>query len=202
MQADDNDRKFQQVPFLCDIISISSGEGFNLCLDKNGAVWGFGANKYDQLGLGPEYSEISKIDTPIINPYLKDITFIECGYDFSLCIEKNGRAYTFGRNSCGECGAGDNATVIVPYCLQSIDELQDVVFVSGSCGHVHTILIDKYNNLYGFGDNEYHQIGNIYHTDEQKVPYKITKKDVGIEENLMICRVICDDTTSIIICEE
>ena len=50
--------------------------------------------------------------------------------------------------------------VIIPFCIQSIKEWTNVVFISGGCAYFHAILIDEENDLYGFGDNVYRQTGS------------------------------------------
>ena len=52
------------------------------------------------------------------------------------------------------------------------------------------------------GSNNDHQTGNTHHQQQQSVPYKTTKKDIGIEENTTIVRVLCDSSTTLIVCEE
>ena len=194
----------QKVPVLKDIVDIKCGSCFNLCLDKIGKVWGFGRNSYSQLGLGEEYETIDTINTVVINPYLEDIMFVACGYDFGLCIDKDGKAFTFGRCTSGECGIGVIATqVSVPFCLQSKEYLKDIIIGSGSCGSEHTVLITADNDsLCGYGSNRHHETGNVSTTAKQLKPHKITKKDIGIEENVKIVRVICSQATTLIICEE
>ena len=91
--------------------------------------------------------------------------------------------------------------VITPFCIQELDGMKDVVFVSGSCGHDHTVLLDKENDVYGYGGNGSNQTGNIGGEKTKILPYKTTKKDIGAKE-LSIVRVICDDSTTIVVCEE
>ena len=79
-----------------------------------------------------------------------------------------------------------------------MEEWTNDVFISGSCAYFHTILIDKENDFYGFGGNVYHQTGNIHDTHRQIVPHKFTKKDIGIEENVNIVRVICESESCFI----
>ena len=161
-------------------------------------------NMYCQLGLGTEYEDIEKVDTGTISTYLNDIKVIECGYDFGLCINGAGKAIMFGRNGCGECGHDRSVEKIsIPSCMQALKGLEDIVFVSGSCGYSHTILLTKDNDLYGFGANNYHQTGNIIQQKYryQCAPYKITKKMIGIGNNSIIVGLICRNHTTIVVCE-
>ena len=196
----------QAVPRLVDIMQISSGHRFNLCLDKNGAVWGFGRNASGQLGLGPDFREW-QVCNPRINPYFtgdKDenrIAFIKCGFDFSMCMNERGKVFMCGSNSNGECGSGEKSSAFggikTPYCIQSTVGLEKIFFVSGDCGESHTVLLSKDNDLYGFGGNSYNQSGNSLCK-----PVKIERKDIGIEEMEVIVRVICGRYSTVLVIEE
>ena len=133
----------QIVPLLFDIMSIASGDDYNLCLDKNNALWVFGRNTRHQLGLGPDYDTKKLIDKAMINPYVNkhNLVFIQCGCDISLCISQDGKAYMFGCNEYGECGNGQiSTTVNIPYCIQSMKLLENVVFMSGLWGKSYSFV--------------------------------------------------------------
>ena len=53
----------------------------------------------------------------------------------------------------------------------------------------------------GFGNNSYHQTGNVKHAQDQTVPYLNSREHIGIDENTPIVKVVCDDETSLVICE-
>ena len=166
------------------------------------------ANTDGQLGLGEDSAEHIVPDA-IINPHFDgtDIVFIDCGNDFSLCIDKDGNAFMFGSNSCGQCAAGqDIENIKQPLCVQLKDDCTDVVFDSGGCGNAHTVLISWYpdNCLYGFGSNSDGQTGNIKDDGEDSYHYKpyLTKKsDIGMDEHVHIVRVICDESVTFVIAE-
>ena len=199
----------QIVPFLYDITKICCGINYNLCIDKNGALWCFGSNGYNQLGLGNEYEDENIVDTAIMNPYFKGgtdedkIAFADCGDEHSLCINNKGMAFMFGRGCL--CAQANDGSVMTPFCIQSIKGYEDVVFESGSCGYDHTVLISikPINALYGFGENGYHQTGNLQSEVTQYDPYLTTKEDIGLDnpDPTNIVGVLCDYNTTIVICE-
>ena len=157
-----------------------------------------------ELGLGPEKAG-EFIDAAKRSLHLEGIEFIECGIDFSLCIDGNGQAFMFGYNGTGECGAGPGFdSVDIPFCIQCCNEidLKDVVFVLGSCGHDHTVLLTEQQDLYGFGGNASHQTGNYKHTNAQWIPCLVRKDDIGIDLDCEIVDVICDNANTIVICQE
>ena len=206
--ASDNNVKPQIVPFLYDIIKISSGQDHNICIDKNNAIWSFGDNDYNQLGL--DYGSMAEdySDVAVMSEYFKGdsdetkIKFINCGYHFTLCINKKGRAYLFGESNSGQCGAFKNK-VVTPYCVQSNKGCENIIFESGSCGREHVVLISSFpqNAIYGFGANDNSQTGNTKNCDKQLEPYCSLKRDIGMNENDKIMKVICDLYATIVICE-
>ena len=66
------------VPFLYDIVSVSSGEDHNLCIDHKKALWVFGDNGRDQLGLGTDHKADDFIHSAMINPYFKGMLHVAC----------------------------------------------------------------------------------------------------------------------------
>ena len=211
--------KPQIIPTLKDIICIASGLWFNLCMDKNNAVWVFGRNSDQQLGLGKDYRDTQYIDKPMINPYLcgdyedNKIVFIDCGSAYSMCINKKGKVFMFGDNRKGQCGNNKGAASVgQPFCIQdNYDKFENVLFKSGCCGYGHTMLISYYpdNTIYGFGNNHCNQTGNCNtknkeDTEFQLVPFKNCRKDVGLDKEANIVKVVCFGGTTaitVVFCE-
>jgi len=63
------------------IIQVSVGDDYSLCLDDKGKVWSFGKNSCKRLGLNGNDKNI-----PILNPSLNNIVQISAGYGHALCI--------------------------------------------------------------------------------------------------------------------
>lgn len=78
------------------IIAVSCGNSHALILTNKGNVYSTGNNQFGQLGLGPKLSRKSnftKIST------LSNITQISCQYDHSICLDKDNKIWSFGRNN-------------------------------------------------------------------------------------------------------
>ena len=188
------------VPGLCGITKIASGSSHNLCIDADGSVWVFGNNMSGQLGfppapsLGDDYDDDDtddddsvNLDKATMNSYFVDMNVVEidCGIDHSLCITKDGKAFTFGGNLSGECGNNTNyGNVHTPFCIQAMEECKDVLFEGGSCGSSHTMLLACYpcNDVYAFGGNNDNETGIINSESYQLRPQLVKKSEIGVEK--------------------
>ena len=77
-----------------------------------------------------------------------------CGQDYSLCLCENGLVYSFGGNSHGQLGLGNNTNYNSP---QKIESLQDIDFVE--CGAKHVFSKNTNNVVYCWGFNGFGQLG-------------------------------------------
>ena len=191
------------------ITSISTGGYHNLCIDNKHALWVFGDNGWEQLGVGADYNAEDCIYSPMINPYMKDIKIAECGMRHSLCINMNGKAFTFGYGYNGQCGNGKQGpynTLSAPYCINDkYNNFENKKFKIGSCGGYHTVLLClEDQTLYGFGKNNYHQCGNFKTQTNQLSPYGFGKREIGIDDDHNcgdIVNVKCTQKGTIIVCD-
>ena len=112
----------QRIPHLKRIVSVSSGCRHNLCVDEAGALWVFGQNTSNQLGLGDAMRDNKWINTPQMNQLLPTLRLqgaAECGYGHSLCLGVDGTAFMFGGNIFGECGnVNGKSKQAVPFKIQ------------------------------------------------------------------------------------
>lgn len=104
---------------LLNIVQVSAGSTHTLALDKNGHVWAWGYNGNGALGDGSNTNrnyavQVRKPDSPPDpNPtYLADIERISAGGDgtsnFSTAVAKDGTIYTWGYNTSGQLGIGND----------------------------------------------------------------------------------------------
>ena len=135
--------------------------GFHTVCFFGDVVHSFGRNEDGQLGLG--HCDNISIPTPISN--LSKIKNISCGNQFTVCVDEEGLLWSFGDNSFGQIGLGENITNSnTPKQIKDIPPATNV-----SCGSTFTLVITKDENLWSFGRNSFGQLclGNI---DEQYVP--------------------------------
>jgi alpha-tubulin suppressor-like RCC1 family protein len=66
---------------------------------------------------------------------------IECGVWFTVGLTKKGEVFSWGQNSCGQLGHGDQEARNIPTKIAALD---GIVITNISCGMLHTVaLTDK-----------------------------------------------------------
>jgi hypothetical protein len=104
------------------IVIISCGYWHSLALTESGRVFGWGWNRYGQLGVDVGYSS-----EPIIIE-LNDLKIqkISCGLFYSLLLSCDGDIYAFGLNYCGEVGNGTQKEQRFPIKLELNNKFIDI----------------------------------------------------------------------------
>ena len=95
------------------IIDISCGHCHTLVLLENGLVYGWGWNKYGQLGLnkGEIVNDPQIIE---INENQEKLKYIYCHWNSSFAITTNGLIFSWGNNRDGILGQGVNEKKCIP----------------------------------------------------------------------------------------
>ncbi|QLZ69150.1 hypothetical protein FOLKNPGA_01932 [Legionella sp. PC1000] len=102
---------------------------------------------------------------------IKDVADICAGCDHFLLRTKNGKVYSFGNNRHGQLGLGnflENAST-----PELIQELADKKIMSIFAGGDHSFCISDHNEIYGFGWNEFGQLGTKTTARSQYTPLPI-----------------------------
>ncbi len=91
-----------KVPNLSNVMAISAGKSSALAITESGSVYGWGYNLDGQLGFYQGGSVLApKLSTTLSGKNIKKITL---GYDFSVCVDVNGKIYSSGNNKLGQLG--------------------------------------------------------------------------------------------------
>lgn len=146
------------------IVDIAAGDCFLLVLTEKGRVYSMGNNKYGGLGLG----DLINRNKLTLIPNLKDIVQITA-QSASLCLDKFGRVYVFGRSGLG---LGDKIDRLLPTL---IPELKDIAEIKN--GHWFALALDKFGNVWSFGDNWNGQLGYPGKEDQLK-PKKVDVNNI------------------------
>jgi len=125
-------------------------------------VFGWGANSYGELGLGPEdpfgdrFCPTPLLDSLEFNEESASITALAAGFDFSLAIV-GGRVYAWGNNTFGQLGNGTNeqANYTYPILADGIDK--EVVAIAA--GGYHSVALDVEGGVWTWGRNDNGQLG-------------------------------------------
>ena len=153
--------------FLSQIVSITGGGAHSIALDSSGHLWGWGFNFHGQLGNGtfdrvPNIGIWSPVEamadpqTPFAN-----VVQVSAGWNHTVALRSDGTVWTFGIDSEGELGNGNNTTnSAFPYqvTVNGNTPLTNVVSVSG--GDFHTAVLKSDGTVWTWGQNLLGQLGN------------------------------------------
>ena len=169
-----DDRTYYRAPIQClslsneDIVDIKCGYGHTLVLTSNQDVLSCGTNQYGQIGrnIGNRISssKFEKIED------LSEIGIIriECGYDYSMCIDINNDIHVFGNNDIGQIGLGNTSCFQKPIKHPSLSNIIDI-----SKGEYHNFVKTSNNEIYAFGWNRNAQLGIETDDEYQNFPIRV-----------------------------
>jgi alpha-tubulin suppressor-like RCC1 family protein len=87
------------------VAGIAVGDGFELALGTDGSVWGWGADSFGQLGIGPQLTTFTRPVQAIAAG--SGIIQLAAGVTHALALRSNGTVLAWGKNSYGELGLGN-----------------------------------------------------------------------------------------------
>jgi alpha-tubulin suppressor-like RCC1 family protein len=168
------------------IVSIAAGGDFSLALAKDGMVWAWGNNARDQLGSG------DRTGVPMTTPIRIDqalglnLKAIAAGTAFALALDAKGVVYSWGDNSHGQLGRGDDPSLSVPDIVYGLPPITAI-----AAGGEYALALDKNGVLWAWGLNDRGQLGDgttLTRTTPQPVPGldKIQIMAAGVEHALAL----------------
>ncbi len=138
-----------QVSGLTDVVAISAGNLNGYALKSDGTVWAWGMNDEGQLGIGT-YGTPRFTTTPVQVSGLADIVLL--GDYGGYAVRRDGTVYTW-LNDTLSYPDGRPVTFPVPY----VDNVKQIVH---SAIWPHTIYLKNDGTVWGWGDNEYGEMGD------------------------------------------
>ena len=84
---------------------------------------------------------------------------------------------------------------------QDYEGFNNLLIEQGSCGDHHTVLLTKTNDVICFGNNEENQCSSETEDEIVIEPHILSKKEIGIESNQNIVKVIASQNSTLIIVE-
>ena len=156
------------------IIQIACGTDFNMCVTEDGLLYSFGEDEYGQLGIGN--TALKKYNFPQKVMFLKDVHFISCGANHTICQTVSNDIYCWGSNDHGQLGLdiGKNQLkkfINIPrQCQNWPDNIVDI-----KCGYDFTIVLTSNQELFSCGSNTSGQLGRdkeyaIFNSKLKKIP--------------------------------
>ncbi len=158
------------------IASVSAGLIHGSFLTEDGDVYSWGFGNFGRLGHGDDEEQLipKKIDA------LDDVTVvkIENGNGASYAIDDLGRLYSWGQNTNGQLGLGDEVNRNVP---SLVTDLADETIVDVSSGTSHTVVLTADGDVYAFGSNVDGQIGSPEGLDQNGDPIREILSPLKVE---------------------
>ncbi|XP_036402620.1 probable E3 ubiquitin-protein ligase HERC4 isoform X1 [Megalops cyprinoides] len=134
---------------------ISAGGAHSFALTLSGAVFGWGRNKFGQLGLNDNTDRYF----PVLLKSLRSqrVVYICCGEDHTAALTKEGGVFTFGAGGYGQLGHNSTNHEINP---RKVFELMGNVVTQIACGRQHTLaFIPSSGKIDSFGLGGNGQLG-------------------------------------------
>ena len=128
--------------------TIATGYQHSLAVKANGTLWGWGSNKYGQLG--KEYEDIEKEPVAIKGPdgqQFKDIKMISVGYHHSVALTKEGEVYTWGYNAQGQLGNGTKTNNNIPTKVELPEKITKI-----ATEQYRTVALGESGKVYVWGE--------------------------------------------------
>lgn len=178
---------------LSSAISSSSHGSYREDFDAFGDVFMWGECIGDgMLGGGTHRigsSSSAKMDTrlpkALESTVVLDVQNIACGSEHAVVVTKQGEIFSWGEESGGRLGHGEDADVSHP---KLIDTLSGMNIEHVACGEYHTCAVTLYGDLYTWGDGT-HNSGLLGNGSE--VSHWIPKKLTGNLEGIHVSYIAC-----------
>ena len=119
--------------------------GQSLAIDKNGRLWGWGDNTFGQLGIN--ITGTAPLTPVSVCGNIKTFCRISAGTNFTLAIDKDGRAWAWGINTNGQLG--DNTIVNKSTPVSVAGALK--TFCQIYAGNNESLAIDKNGKAWSWG---------------------------------------------------
>ena len=130
------------------IKKIACGKNFVILLSDIGLVYSYGSNSKGQLGL-QDYKDRK---SPCLNELLVNdgerIHDISCGYKHVIALGSNGKVFSWGNNSNGQCGIDIDGNFNTP---MYIDVENKIKFIAICCGFRASFFMDEKRLIYFCG---------------------------------------------------
>lgn len=95
----------------------------------------------------------------------KRIMQTSAGRSHSLALDDNGQVYSWGTNTYGQLGNGNNNRISSPTNISTSGVLMGKKIIQVSAGSYHNLALDSEGKIYSWGYNEAGQLGDGSFTD-------------------------------------
>ncbi|XP_065602337.1 probable E3 ubiquitin-protein ligase HERC4 isoform X1 [Cyrtonyx montezumae] len=147
---------------------IAAGGAHSFVLTLSGAIFGWGRNKFGQLGLNDDNDRY--VPTLLKSLRTQKVVHICCGEDHTAALTKEGGVFTFGAGGYGQLGHNSTSHEINP---RKVFELMGSLVTQITCGRQHTTaFVPSSGRIYSFGLGGNGQLGTGT-TSNRKSPFTV-----------------------------
>jgi alpha-tubulin suppressor-like RCC1 family protein len=140
-------------------VSVQSGEDHSMAVATDGTLWGWGRNDYGQLGDGSTNSSI--VPVTVATNLLKKWIQVGMRNFFTVALAEDGTLWAWGLNNSGQLGDGTEESTLFPV---EIGGSLNKKFTAFSAGSGHSLALADDGSLWGWGWNDYGQLGDVSST--------------------------------------
>ena len=149
--------------YLTGITAIAAGYKNNLALKSDGTVWAWGSNYFGQLGDGTttDSSAPVQVKGPAGAGYLTGITAIASDGGHCLALKSDGTVWAWGDNYYDELGDGTTTNRSTPVQVEGPAGAGYLTGITAiAAGGVHSMALKPDGTVWGWGLNDYGQLGD------------------------------------------
>lgn len=169
-------KKYSAVPemvILPDLVvkQVACGACNTAIVTETGQVWTWGEGLEGNMGSHGDHSDPSKKQTPRIVEKLEMafIVQVACGGAHTVAVTDNGMIYSWGYNKYGQLGINSRTNAKEPRKLMPGPQAgNERSFRQVSCGHNHTLAINRAGQAIAWGCGKQGQIGMGSDDDDEK----------------------------------
>lgn len=151
-----------EVASIGDIVQVAGGGAHGVALKRDGTVYTWGRNQSGQLGLGAsdttdrqQPTKVTFFDGLAAN---NEVIAVAAGTSFTVALTRLGDVYTWGDNTSGQLGNGDNTQQNLPVLATT-----SIAQISAGGGHVLAL---RYNGtVAAWGKGTDGQLGDAANSD-------------------------------------
>ena len=133
-----------------DVISVATDTWTSFAIRSDGSLYGWGANWWGNVGDGTTTHRTSPVRV------LDNVVQVSAGQEHTLALRADGSVWAWGNNFAGMIGDGTTTRRLFPVRVNDLGN--NVTYISA--GIAHSMAIRSDGSLWGWGDNEWAQLGD------------------------------------------
>ena len=149
-------------PPLTGVTRLGGRPYFTLAVKSDGSIWGWGMNRYGQMGngtvnplTGPQVTVPVLVSNSAPGGAINGPVQVTCGYQFGAALLANGTVWTWGSGSHGELGNGTTGSSYFPARVPGLTNITAI-----SAGWFHILALKADRTVWAWGNNSNGELGD------------------------------------------